>query len=456
MKKFEKAILHIGLDKTGSSSIQSALDRNRRKLLETGWVAYPPGRWHALLGSALNDNPTSYFFNKELGLENQDKIISERDDKYLNELNAWIETVPPCQSLVISYEGFVHLDKATFENLKYFLEKYANEVFVIFYIRPPLSYSLSAISQRIKSGRPSTSGGAPPVQKNKEKIKDVENVFGKNKIKAIKFDRESLKGKDIVCDFLYNLGVSDDVFQKLEKIDEENDSLSDKAIFVGDSVIKKMRYDGILNALEGFHFYDLVGKHLSGYSGGKAKLDKEQVDLVLEGAKEESNFFLESYSIKLDENIEDYYSDQLAAKNKDISGEDEVICGMVKSFILSGSRSGKLVTQEEKIRLNKGESIKLSANILNTSTAWYNIEPNPINASYHIYDDKGNLYDYEGKRTPVMAHSIPALGEIELQVRIEAPVVSGEYLVELTMVQEGNCWFENNGFNSGWIKMAVQ
>ncbi|VFN04845.1 MAG: hypothetical protein BECKG1743D_GA0114223_112121 [Candidatus Kentron sp. G] len=153
--KFRRAILHIGGDKTGSTSLQGALDRGRQMLLATGCIAYPPG-WrrqvtHAKLGSYFSTEPEKYAFNKWQGLTDR-ALIRQSDRKYFASLCEWLRQAPACESLVFSSEGFPYLDEEALNGFKQFILQWADEVSVLVYVRPPLSYAVSGLSQRAKMG----------------------------------------------------------------------------------------------------------------------------------------------------------------------------------------------------------------------------------------------------------------------------------------------------------------
>src|SRR5262245_29205896 len=104
-KKFQNVFLHFGADKTGSTSIQVALYRARKKLLASGTLAYPPGDSHWQLGSYMSSRPERYICNVLRGNNNPDELRSA-DAEAFESLNRWLEDAPSCRTLVLSYEGF--------------------------------------------------------------------------------------------------------------------------------------------------------------------------------------------------------------------------------------------------------------------------------------------------------------------------------------------------------------
>jgi 2-polyprenyl-3-methyl-5-hydroxy-6-metoxy-1,4-benzoquinol methylase len=73
---------------------------------------------------------------------------------------------------------------------------------------------------------------------------------------------------------------------------------------------------------------------------------------------------------------------------------------------------------------------------------WVSLLPNPIHLSYHWLNDKGTYAVFDGIRTAIRYPLLP--GESRLfSLNIIAPKKSGEYVLQVTLVQEACFWFEN-------------
>jgi hypothetical protein len=214
-KKFKRVVLHFGADKTGSTAIQKAFDLTRQTLLESGVLAYPPGEWHAQLGSYFCDNPLNYIFNIQVG-STDIEVIRNSDRRYFQKLQDWLNRVPVCETLLFSYEGFVDLDESSLENLKTFCEKFAETVSVMLYVRPPLAYAVSAISQRVKQGLSTWPVGNPPISAYKNFFEKTTAVFGKENICVRVFAPDVLKNGDVVADFCEVLGIPYKLVEKIQ------------------------------------------------------------------------------------------------------------------------------------------------------------------------------------------------------------------------------------------------
>jgi hypothetical protein len=68
--------------------------------------------------------------------------------------------------------------------------------------------------------------------------------------------------------------------------------------------------------------------------------------------------------------------------------------------------------------------------------------PFPVNLAYHwIETASGRVVVHDGDRTPLF-RPLPPKSEVEVSMLVVAPVLSGDYRLQITLVQEGIQWFE--------------
>lgn len=148
-----KIILHIGSEKTGSTSIQAALEKHRSYLQSKG-ICYPdwsdgPAKGHLVaplfFGTA---NMTAQLFDIT-SQENQEKEAFywaewERIEKSI------AETSP--DTLVLSSELLFRPLSATADKIIGRLLDMSSEIEIISYLRPPNSFAISFICQSFKQG----------------------------------------------------------------------------------------------------------------------------------------------------------------------------------------------------------------------------------------------------------------------------------------------------------------
>ena len=77
-----------------------------------------------------------------------------------------------------------------------------------------------------------------------------------------------------------------------------------------------------------------------------------------------------------------------------------------------------------------------------SASAWSSqTEDQPVKLSYHWYDLDKNVLVFEGRRTPLP--NIVAPGQQQMiNLHNDALPQSGRYILQVTMVQEGVAWFE--------------
>lgn len=302
--KFQRVVLHFGADKTGSTAIQSALDGSRCELLESAQVAYPPGVWHAQLGSVFSAFPEQYIFNQMRGVIDAD-YLREADGQYVEELNQWIKAAPKCESLVFSYEGFVCLDENALWKFKEYCAHLAKRVTVVLYVRPPLSYAVSAMSQRVKQGQLSWSDNDPPVFPSQIFLKTITSVFGKSNVCVRVFSPATLEKGDVVADFMTILKVPETIVEKMLGSEaRQNESLSNPAQRIGETFITLLATRGI-KICDG-EFHKKYGQHLASIPGEAIRLNVEQVGKLFTASLPHTQYLEEEFGVIFDEDVNKY------------------------------------------------------------------------------------------------------------------------------------------------------
>jgi hypothetical protein len=95
-----------------------------------------------------------------------------------------------------------------------------------------------------------------------------------------------------------------------------------------------------------------------------------------------------------------------------------------------------------------GQTIVADMTVKNMSDRTWPSKPDAqgrcaVNLSYHWLNRKGQMVVFEGSRTP-LPRDIEAGESIKLSATIQAPGRAGNYVLEVTLVQEGVAWFPEN------------
>lgn len=149
--KFRVTYIHLGLPKTGTTTIQASLFRQRHKLSELG-VLYPGfSENHTTpLHSIFGENPHHLPENILRGAataETASAIATSWSQKLDEALAA-----PDWRKLVLSAEGVSHLPAERLITLRDRLLKSSDQVIVLLCLRHPFMQRVSLIQQSLKTG----------------------------------------------------------------------------------------------------------------------------------------------------------------------------------------------------------------------------------------------------------------------------------------------------------------
>jgi hypothetical protein len=193
-----RCILHVGMHKTGSSSIQATLgnvdlpgvavlkttDANQSGLIRTAFDN--PAR--LARGRAKTRGPGTA------------EVLKKRRGRFRSVIADFLAE-NAAQDVIISAEGFDNLSKAAFKDFLSLVPH--QEISVIAYVRPPHGHMESAIQQRIKSGATDISQ-RPPIPRY-ERVLSKYNA-PKIDFQPVLFSKSTLRNGCVVQDFFNRIG----------------------------------------------------------------------------------------------------------------------------------------------------------------------------------------------------------------------------------------------------------
>jgi len=206
-------ILHIGTEKTGTTSIQAFLKKNTDQLIKNGiYIPQTPmvgsgnHRWIPLFASKDSYADGKYIAQLFKNNEDRKEKIYHKKKEFLNECKDAANT---CNTLILSSEHFqTQLRSAEeIQRLRNLVENFSDKIRIILYIRDPLKTAVSRLSTSIKSGN--TPIGLPsPNQTHVENllnhdqtIKRWQECFPDAEFMVRRFERSFLTKGDVVIDF---------------------------------------------------------------------------------------------------------------------------------------------------------------------------------------------------------------------------------------------------------------
>lgn len=194
-----RLVLNMGMHKTGSSSIQQNL-----KELNTRQAAYlnvgHPNQ-SAVYSTMFMEEPETYSAHRK----------NSRSVEQVAELRALFRerfeeqiALHDGKTLLSSAEDIGLMSENEVIAMRDWLKLHFDEVLIVGYARPPVSFMASALQQRMAGGV-RIGDLFPPYRERFEKF---DRVFGRENVLLSKFDCAHLKDGDVVADFVDKAGLS--------------------------------------------------------------------------------------------------------------------------------------------------------------------------------------------------------------------------------------------------------
>jgi len=198
-----KVIIHAGMHKTGSTSIQQTFARR-----DLGHVRY--FRWraanHLALFALLFFEPVEeYWYFKRNG-DSREELLQQRE-KWLESFKQDL-TRPGASTCLLSNEAITRPQSLpALAPLKAFLEKYSDDIQVIAYIRSPVGFMQSLFQERVKNGN-TVFNPRRLWPRYRQRFEPLDRVFGRENVTLRKFDPKTLKNGNVVDDLAEFAGIA--------------------------------------------------------------------------------------------------------------------------------------------------------------------------------------------------------------------------------------------------------
>lgn len=195
---YKELIIHIGIGKTGTSSIQRMLVDNK-EVLEENYYYYPS----IALAKDAHHYLANYYYSKP------DKIIRESIEEIIRQYHEGNYRV-----LLLSSEQFCYCKDSYVKEFSSYFHDW--NVKIVFYVRKQTDLIKSAFLQKLYEGNDYSHDIATFFRKSKiafnylERVKHWEKYFGEDSITVRVFDGK----KDICQDFMEAVGLNNIDIQK--------------------------------------------------------------------------------------------------------------------------------------------------------------------------------------------------------------------------------------------------
>lgn len=229
-------VIHIGTEKTGTTSLQSMLHLQRAVLQDRGFhfVRSPGHRNNRWLPSAFisDDNPDD--FVKEVSRGDHETWWSKREDffaRFRAEMGSLEEGT---HTVVVSSEHFhsrlTRQDEV--DDFRDFIREYASSVEIVCYVRPQVDTCISLFSTSLRVGQVRSfeqfleTCHPDNIYYNYFRMLGMwADAFGRDSVVVREFSREKLQGGSILDDFISYL--SPELLDVVDRtVDDVNESIN--------------------------------------------------------------------------------------------------------------------------------------------------------------------------------------------------------------------------------------
>jgi hypothetical protein len=256
-----EAVVHVGVHKTGTTSIQRVFGRYRSSLLEQGYLYPAYSHNHYDVHTSFSSEPLKAVMVRVRGIKTEDEIEEIRR-RVLASIADEVHAHPDAR-LLLCAEDLSALDEAGARRFHDWLVSIGvTRTTIHIYLRDPITFWESLIQQSIKGGHRidfvDEAVTLSRVRPLRPSLEAYAAAFGAENVRTHLFGPEHLIGGDVVKDFAAKIGVGVDGWEMLRA----NESLSrDAMLFLNEMNGRVAAYgdhgrsllrDGLLQAVRTF------------------------------------------------------------------------------------------------------------------------------------------------------------------------------------------------------------
>lgn len=273
----ELCIIHVGMPKTGSTSIQTALFKNLSESPEADFRSPPLALQAQAIFSLFCSNPEKYHGNagksgNEITASNKEttdilinSIINSKQNKY-----------------IISSEDIYHMDIEGLRKMKSFFSSFFKHIVITGYVRSPRSFLQSAFQQVVKFHEFDTINPTTLYHPYLN-FKRFDQVFGEENVFLKVFYPSHFPENSVLRDFekTWNLTFSPTISEA-----RENESISENLLSVLFFYNKKLqKKQGLVKDFS--KHYDLIERLKFKVTGSPFKFSKKYMENIYSLYKED-------------------------------------------------------------------------------------------------------------------------------------------------------------------------
>lgn len=328
-------IVHAGMHKTGSSSIQDSLFALNGTHLDYLSITTPN---HSGLFSALfRDSPETAggFARQGLTNKNMQALRSEWSDRMDCFLQSHLSKTPD-RPAIFSAEFISSAPDYVVQRIAEYLHGYDTNIRAIAYVRPPSSFISSAFQQRLKPGFRSRNLDLKSLYvwpKYRHRFEKLDQAFGRENVTLKLFQRDHMEQGDVVLDFAKEIGIgmtADQVMRSNESLSLEAVALLYTQIFFSNSKPGK--------DLASFRSQKAFVNRMMDLGSRRFVLGKAIIDPLIEANREDLDWMEARLGMSIEDSpIEDAYT---------ITSEEGLLAAAVDALPLLEQERPEIITSE--------------------------------------------------------------------------------------------------------------
>jgi hypothetical protein len=206
-KPEKRIIVHVGMHKTGTSSIQDTFYKRRNPDLE--YIDWTNGNHCGLFVLLFEkmDKLGQYHGFGPRGPSFVDELPAMREE-WLARLTAQLD-LSRSRTLLFSAEDISapRFDQPI-QKMYDFFRGWTDDIIAVGYARAPRSFIVSAFQQNLKGGNIRAISQERLKPHYRKRFQKIEKTFGRDKVIIREFSRPKLINGDVVQDFAHTIGVS--------------------------------------------------------------------------------------------------------------------------------------------------------------------------------------------------------------------------------------------------------
>lgn len=336
-----RCIIHIGMHKTGSTSIQESL----RGFSDDKFL-YP------VLGNAANHSLAIFSLFGTHGGRHHLHRANGRDAAAVRAYNRAVEAdlekaieESRGRTLLISGEDISVLPRHDLEKLRDYFQARVDAVEIVGYVRSPAGFIASGFQERVKGGLEEWAGPEQIYRSYRDSFGRFDEVFGRENVRLWKFDPKAFPGGCAVQDFCSRLGIE----LPAERILRLNESLSRQAVallYIYRKFGRKLGATTLLGAES-----QSLGKALSVLGEDKFRFSPDVIRPVLEKYRSDIEWMEARLGQSLHEELGEHRPGDVRGESDLIEVDPSTVAGLLALLGEDAPEGVKGETPEEVARL---------------------------------------------------------------------------------------------------------